>query len=355
MSHIENEGRIRIGISVGDINGIGIETIMKTFIDHRMTTVCTPIIYCNHKVLSFHRKALNLNDFNYNSIKNVDSLIYKKVNVINTWEEDVAVEFGQSTPLAGKYALMSLEAAAFDLHQGKLDAIVTAPINKNNIQQSGFKFPGHTEYLADKFDSPNYLMMLVAGDLRIGTVTGHIPLSNVSKELSIKKIVAKIKAMNSSLKQDFGIDKPKIAVLGLNPHSSDNGLLGSEEKDIIIPAIKQAFDEKLVVLGPYPADGFFGSSAYHQFDGILAMYHDQGLIPFKTISFDTGVNFTAGLSKVRTSPDHGTGYDIAGKCIASESSFREAIYLACDIINKREEYSEISKSPLKFSKMVRDR
>ena len=300
MSILEKEGRIRIGISVGDINGIGIETIMKTFSDNRMLTVCTPIIYCNHKVLSFHRKFLNLNDFNYNSIKNIDGLIYKKINVINTWEEEVAVEFGQSTPLAGKYALKSLETAAYDLHKGKIDALVTAPINKNNMQQPGFNFAGHTEYLADKFDAPNYLMMMVAGNLKIGTITGHIPLNSVSKEISIKKIMEKIKVMHLSLKVDFGIEKPKIAILGLNPHSGDNGLLGNEEKDIIMPAIKKAFDEKYVVMGPYPADGFFGSSAYTQFDGILAMYHDQGLIPFKTISFDSGVNFTAGLPIIRT-------------------------------------------------------
>ena len=350
----DGEGRIRIGISAGDINGIGLEVIMKTFEDHRMLTVCTPVIYCNHRILSHQKKVLELADFNYTSIKNIDSIIFKKVNVLNTWEEDIQTEYGQATPNGGKYAFKSLEAAAIDLHKGKTDAIVTAPINKNNIQQSGFEFPGQTEYFADKFDGKNYIMMLVSGDLRVGVVTGHIPLKKVSESISVDKILQKIKAMNKSLKEDFGIDKPKIAVLGINPHSGDNGLIGNEEKDIIIPAIKKAFDEKLVVMGPYSADGFFGSSAYHQFDGILAMYHDQGLIPFKSIAFESGVNFTAGLPIVRTSPDHGVGYDIAGKNLASESSFREAIYLACDIISKRHEYSEISKDPLRFSKHVRD-
>jgi len=348
------EGKIRIGISVGDINGIGLEVIIKTFLDHRMLTVCTPVIYCNHRVVSHHRKALDFMDFNYTSVKNIDSIIYKKVNVINTWEEDVPIEFGTSTEIAGKCALKSLETAAIDLHIGKTDALVTAPINKNNMQQEGFNFPGHTEYLADKFDAKNYLMMLVAGNLRIGVVTGHIPLKDVAQNLSTDKIMTKIKAMNKSLKEDFGIDKPKIAILGLNPHSGDNGLLGTEEKTIIIPAIKRAFDEKMVVMGPYPADGFFGSGTYHDFDGVLAMYHDQGLVAFKSIAFDSGVNFTAGLPIVRTSPDHGTGYDIAGKNIASETSFREAIYLACDILNKREDYFEISENPLKFSKHQRD-
>lgn len=344
---------MKIGITTGDINGIGLEVIIKTFLDARMLQSCTPIIYTSSKTISFHRKTLNANDFNYNTIRNADAAIAKKINVVNCWEEEIKIDLGQPTETSAKYAFKSLEAATADLARKKIDVLVTAPINKYSIQQTGFNFPGHTEYFAEKFNpdkskpsSDNCLMFMVSENLKVGIATGHIPLQKISSCLSTEKILQKIRIMNTSLLQDFGIVKPKIAVLGVNPHASDNGLLGNEENEIIIPAIKKAVEENILVFGPYPADGFFGSSQFSQYDGILAMYHDQGLIPFKALSFTTGVNFTAGLPVIRTSPDHGTGFDIAGKNLANENSFREAIYCAQDIFNKRKEYAEITANPL---------
>jgi 4-hydroxythreonine-4-phosphate dehydrogenase len=357
MSHIiEKEHKPKIGITIGDTNGIGAEVIIKTFLDNRMLQICTPVIYASSKTISHHRKALNIPEFNYNPIKNVEALLAKKINVVNCWEEEIKIELGVATAESGKYALKSLELATADLAADKIDALVTAPINKHNIQSDSFSFPGHTEYLAEKFKAKEYLMFMIAEGLRVALVSGHVPLKDVSANLSVDKIVSKLQTMNQSLKADFGIRKPKIAVLGLNPHAGDNGLLGAEEKNIIIPAVKKAFDEGILVYGPYAADGFFGSEVLKQFDAVLAMYHDQGLVPFKALAFDTGINYTAGLSIVRTSPDHGTAYDIAGKNIASESSFRSAIYAACDIIEKRIEYAEITTNPLKssISKMSRD-
>ena len=353
MSNLEN---FKIGITTGDLNGVGIEVIIKTFMDARMLQDCTPIIYGSSKTMSFHRKALNANDFNYNTIRNVEAAAHKKVNLINCWEEEVKIDLGLATDISAKYAYKSLEAAGLDLAKKKIDALVTAPINKHTIQQAGFNFPGHTEYLAERFNVQNYLMLMVSENLRVGVVTGHVPLQKVSSQLSIDKIIQKIRVMNASLLRDFGIRKPKIAVLGLNPHAGDNGLIGNEENEIIAPAVKKAFEENILVYGPYSADGFFGSSAFKQFDGVLAMYHDQGLIPFKALSFTSGVNFTAGLPVIRTSPDHGPAYDLAGKNTASETSFREAVYLAQDIYQKRKEYAEISANPLPlgFSKMGGD-
>ncbi len=348
------EGKIRVGITCGDINGVGLEVIMKTFLDNRMHQVCTPVIYASNKMVSQQRKLLNMNDFQYLTVRSSNEIILRKTNVINCWEEEIPVEFGKETESGGRHALLSLRAALSDLKEHKTDVLVTAPINKHNIQSDEFKFNGHTEFLAEAFGTPDHLMFLVSSDLRVAVVAGHVPMKEVASKLSIEKIISKIKLMNQSLKRDFKIRKPRIAVLGLNPHAGDAGLIGSEEKDIIIPAIKKCFDEGVFVYGPYSADGFFGSAAYNNFDAVLAMYHDQGLIPFKTLTFSSGVNFTAGLPIVRTSPDHGTAYDIAGKGTANEDSFRQAIYTAIDILGNREEYDEITSNPLAFSKQGRD-
>ena len=347
--------KLKIGISIGDVNGIGMEVIIKTLADARIYDYCTPIVYGHTKVASFHRRTVQVHDLNFNVIDSAANAHHKKANMINCWEEDVKIELGLSTPTGGKYAFMSLQRATDDLVAGEIDALVTAPINKDNIQNEEFKFPGHTEYLQERANSPEVLMFLVSETLKVGVVTGHIPVSQIAQSLTADKIVAKLKLMNTSLKQDFWIRKPKIAVLGLNPHAGDNGLIGSEEKEIIIPALEAARDNGIMAFGPYPADGFFANGTYMQFDAVLAMYHDQGLIPFKQISFESGVNYTAGLSFVRTSPDHGTAYDIAGKNKASEVSFREAMFEAIHIVKHRRETAELNENPLQFSKLSRDR
>jgi 4-hydroxythreonine-4-phosphate dehydrogenase len=347
--------KIIVGISQGDINGIGLEVIIKTFLDPQMFELCTPVVFGSNKTASFHRKALNIEDFSFNQVRDLSELNHKRANIINVYEEDALVELGKQTDIGGKYALKSLEAAAYALAQKKVDVLVTAPINKENIQSPDFKFPGHTEYLTEKFGNNNSLMFLVSDNLRVAVVTGHIPVTKVAQELTAEKISEKIRILNKSLISDFAIRKPRIAVLGLNPHAGDNGVIGDEEQRIIIPAIKKATEEDMLVYGPYPADGFFGNGTYKQFDAVLAMYHDQGLIPFKTISFNSGVNFTAGLPIVRTSPDHGTAYDIAGKNVASEESFRKAIYSAIDIYKTRNQYEELTSNPLMISPKKRDR
>ncbi len=349
------EEKIIVGISQGDINGIGLEVIIKTFLDPQMLEICTPVIFGSNKTASFHRKALNIEDFSFNPIRNVSEINHKRANIINIYDEDVIIELGKQTETGGKYALKSLEAAASALAKNEIDVLVTAPINKENIQSPDFKFPGHTEYLEKKFGNGNCLMFLISDTLRVAVVTGHIPFANVAKELTTEKIIQKIQALHTSLIQDFSIRRPKIAVLGLNPHASDNGVIGDEEQRIILPAINKTKEEGMLVYGPYPADGFFGNGAYKNFDAVLAMYHDQGLIPFKTISFNSGVNYTAGLSIIRTSPDHGTAYDIAGKNMASEESFRRAIYLAIDIYKTRKQYADISANPLNITLKKRDR
>jgi 4-hydroxythreonine-4-phosphate dehydrogenase len=354
MSAPEVEGRVKVGISCGDINGIGLEVVLKSLFDNRIHQICTPVIYASNKIVSQQRKLLNMNDFQYQTIKSGSDIILRKTNVINCWDDDIQVDFGKETEHGGKYALLSLKAAVQDLKDKKIDVLVTAPINKNNIQSTEFKFPGHTEFLSDSFSVPAHLMFLISPDLRVAVVSGHIPMKDVAAYLTQEKIITKIKLIHHSLKRDFKIRKPKIAVLGLNPHAGEAGLLGNEEKEIIIPAIKKCFDEGIFVYGPYAADGYFGSMTYKKFDAVLAMYHDQGLVPFKTLSFSNGVNFTAGLPVVRTSPDHGTAFDIAGKGIAQEDSFREAIYTAIDILKNREEYDEINANPLAFSKQTRD-
>jgi len=342
-----NKGKIKIGISHGDINGIGYEVIIKTLNDPRILEMCTPVVYGSPKVAAYHRKALNLESFNFNTIRKASEADSRKANIINCIDDNVRVELGKISDVAGEASYMSLEAAVNDLKAGEIDALVTAPISKDNIQSEKFNFPGHTEFLAEQFGTNNYLMLMVSEMMKIGVVTTHVPLAGVPSLITKEAILNKLRIMAGSLEQDFSIKKPRIAVLGLNPHAGDGGLLGSEENDIIIPAIEKAKGEGILAIGPYPADGFFGSGDYARFDAILAMYHDQGLTPFKVISFERGVNYTAGLPVIRTSPAHGTAFDIAGEGKASPDSFREALYLAIDIHKSRELYREISKNPLK--------
>ncbi len=347
--------KIKIGISIGDVNGIGLEVIIKTLMDSKIMDYCTPIVYGHTKVASFHRKTMDVNEFNFNVINSPEEAHNKRANMINCWEEDVLIELGTSTASGGKYAFISLERALDDLIAGKTDALVTAPINKHNIQSDDFQFAGHTEYIQAKTNAEDSLMFLVSEDIRVGVVTGHIPVNEVPEKISKEKILSKLTIMNQSLKKDFWIQKPKIAVLGLNPHAGDGGLIGKEELEIISPAIAEANIQGIFAFGPYAADGFFAAHTYTQFDAVLAMYHDQGLIPFKQIAFHNGVNFTAGLPVVRTSPDHGTGYDIAGKNQASASSFREALFSAIKIVGRRKESAELISNPLKLSKFSKDR
>ena len=340
---------IKVGITQGDINGIGYEVILKTFADVRMAEMFIPVLYGSAKVAAFHRKAMDLQPVTFNQIGNAKDAVVNKVNIINSINEDTKIELGQSTTVAGDAAYKSLEKAVADLKSGLIDVLVTAPINKHNIQRDDFHFPGHTEYLEERFgkDGEKSLMILAKDSLRVALVTGHIPLADVPKVLTKEKIVETAVRFDKSLRRDFRIGKPRIAVLSLNPHAGENGLLGSEENDIIIPAIEELQNKKILCFGPYPADGFFGSSEFSRFDGILAMYHDQGLAPFKTLAMEDGVNFTAGLSIVRTSPAHGTAYDIAGQNKASEESFRRAVYMAIDTFNNRMEYDKSYQNPLK--------
>ncbi|MBS4013434.1 MAG: 4-hydroxythreonine-4-phosphate dehydrogenase PdxA [Bacteroidetes bacterium] len=339
----------RVGITHGDVNGIGYEVIIKTLADIRVMDFFTPVVYGSSKVASYHRKTLSASDFTFNIIKSADQAKDNKPNLVNVYHQEIKIDLGESTEIAGQVAYMALESAIEDLKKGHLEALVTAPINKQNIQSADFKFPGHTEYLAKKFGVNEPLMLMVSNNVRIGVITGHVALKDVPNIITEELILRKIRVLNQSLKQDFGIQRPKIAVLGLNPHAGDKGILGMEEINIITPAINKAFDEGILAFGPYPADGFFGSSTFKEFEGILAMYHDQGLIPFKTLAFKSGVNFTAGLPVVRTSPAHGTAYEIAGKNMASPDAFRESVYLALDIVKNRKIYEEINSNPLKAS------
>lgn len=347
--------KLKIGITVGDINGIGLEVIIKSLLDNRVLEFFTPIVYGNTKVASFHRKALGVSDFSFNVINDPEQANPKRANMINCWQEDVKITLGEENEIGGKYAFISLEKAVEDLNAGKIDALVTAPINKHNIQQEGFHFPGHTEYLQEKTNADDVLMFMICDELRVGVVTGHIPVKDVSDHITEAAILNKLELMNESLKKDFWIQKPKIAVLGLNPHAGDNGVIGVEDDMIIRPTIEKAKEKGILCFGPYPADGFFANHAYEKFDAVLAMYHDQGLIPFKHIANRNGVNFTAGLPIVRTSPDHGTGYDIAGQNIAAHESFMEAIFQAVHIVKRRREQEELSQNPLAFRKLSRDR
>lgn len=324
-----------IGISIGDINGISAEVIIKALIDSRIQKTFTPLIYAHGKALTAYRKMLNLDDFNFMQIKSVDEVHHKKINVINVMEECPEIIPGVETAEAGKLALAALDHAIVDLKSQQIDALVTAPLNKNNINQPGIKFIGHTEYLTEAFGKTNSLMFMVTEKMRVGLVTGHMPLKDVAENITGEKIREKLNIMLKSLETDFGINKPKVAVLGLNPHAGENGLLGREEDEIIRPVIKEFKEKGALVFGPYPSDGFFGMRSQYKFDGVLAMYHDQGLVPFKTLAFESGVNFTAGLPIIRTSPDHGTAYNIAGKNIADEGSMRAALFQAYDIIDQK--------------------
>lgn len=339
------------GISQGDINGIGYEVIIKALMDNALSDFCIPVVYGSPKVAAYHRKALNINNFSFNNIRSPEEANPKKANMINCLDDNIRVELGRSTQQGGEAAFVSLERAFSDLENRKIDVLITAPIDKKNIQSENFSFNGHTEYLKSKSGASDVLMFMISESMRIGVATGHIPLSSVPAMITIDLLLRKMRLMNNSLIYDFAIRKPRLAVLGLNPHAGDNDLLGKEETEILIPAIQQAEKEGILAFGPYPADGFFGAGSFAKFDGILAMYHDQGLTPFKALSFDTGVNFTAGLPFVRTSPVHGTAFPIAGKGEASESSFRQAIYLACTILKNRRMYEEITQNPLKHQEI----
>lgn len=349
-----SDNKIIVGISQGDINGIGLEVILKTFLEPGISEICTPVLFSSQKTVSYYRKVLGLEEFSFNPIREFSQINTKKVNVFVCYEEEVNIEMGKSTPTGGKYAFLSLEKATQALKNKEIDVLVTAPINKHNIQSDQFKFIGHTEYLGEIIGGDPLMLLCAESGLRVALVTAHVPINEVAAKISKEAIVKKITQLHDSLVKDFGVRKPKIAVLGLNPHAGDDGLIGKEDIDIIKPAIESVKLNGLV-FGPYAADGFFGNATYKKFDGILAMYHDQGLIPFKTLAFEDGVNFTAGLSEVRTSPDHGTAYDIAGKNIANEMSFKKSIYMAVDIFKNRKLYAEISENPLAFSHIKKER
>lgn len=342
-----SDERIRVGITQGDINGIGYEVIIKTLMDPRVEEFCTPVVYGSPKVAAYHRKALNVENFTFNQIKDADEATARKAYIINCMDDNVRVELGKSTEYGGQGSLLALQAAIADIKAGKIDVLVTAPINKYNIQSPDFKFPGHTEYLANAFNTQEVLMLLVSETMKVGVVTGHVPLSQVPSLITKEAILKKLRLLNKSMIEDFGIRRPRIAVMGLNPHAGDQGVIGLEERDIIIPALTQANEEGIVAMGPYPSDGFFGSDSFTKFDAILAMYHDQGLAPFKVVNFDSGVNFTSGLPIIRTSPDHGTAYDLAGKNEANPNSFRQALYLAVDLFKNRQSHKELTANPLR--------
>jgi 4-hydroxythreonine-4-phosphate dehydrogenase len=342
MKKAEN---IIVGISIGDLNGIGSEVVLKTFEDPRMLELCTPVIFANVKILSFIRKNFE-SSVALHGIDKLDQIVIGKVNVFNLWKEGIDLNPGTNDEKIGQYAIKSFVAATKALKEDIIDVLVTAPINKYNIQSDTFKFPGHTDYLNQELEG-DALMLMVQDNLRVGLLTDHIPLNEVASHLTEELIFKKIETVKQSLIQDFSINKPKIAVLGLNPHCGDGGVIGTEDEVILKPALKKLFEKGTLVFGPFAADGFFGSNQYEKYDAIIATYHDQGLIPFKTLSFGNGVNYTAGLNKIRTSPDHGTAYDIAGKNKADYNSFKEAVYLAIDIYNSRNQYAEISQKPLK--------
>lgn len=337
--------KIIVGISIGDLNGIGGEIVLKTFEDERILDFCTPVIFASIKTLNFLKTHFK-SKINFNSIHNINQTVTGKVNVFNAWKEPVNIDFGKEDPKIGEYAIKSLELATKAIKNGDVDVLVTAPINKHNIQSENFNFPGHTDYLAQELEGES-LMFMVTDTLRVGLLTDHVPVKDIAKHITSELIEKKIRTVYNSLKKDFRIQKPKIAVLGINPHTGDNGVIGTEDDDVLRPVIQKIKEEAKLVYGPYAADSFFGSSNYKSFDAIIASYHDQGLIPFKTLSFGQGVNFTAGLNKVRTSPDHGTAYEIAGKGEADENSFKEALFTAIQIFKNRFDYEQITSNPLK--------
>jgi 4-phospho-D-threonate 3-dehydrogenase / 4-phospho-D-erythronate 3-dehydrogenase len=338
--------KLKIGISVGDINGIGLEVILKTVSDERILNICTPVIFGSSKVVSYHKNIVQV-EFPFANLRTAAEAENGKVNVVNCWQDNVNITIGKVSEAGGQYAFKALEAATEALRSGEIHALVTAPINKKSMQMAGFPFPGHTEYLTEQLGSKESLMLMVNDDLRIGLVTNHLPLSKVAENVTRPRILEKIKILNETLKIDFFIEKPTIAVLGLNPHAGDEGAIGSEEEELILPAIEQAKAVGILAMGPFSADAFFGNGQQHKYNAVLAMYHDQGLVPFKALSFGEGVNYTAGLSAVRTSPDHGTAFDIAGQNMADPSSFRKALYLAIDIARNRKSYAEMTSNPMK--------
>jgi len=348
---MDENRKIKLGISIGDLNGIGCEVVLKTFADSRMMDFCTPIIFASNKTISAQKNALNIN-INYNGIQECEKALDGKINVLNVWKEIPTLQFGEATEEAGKFAIESLKAAVEALKTDEIDVLVTAPINKNNIQAEDFKFPGHTDFLAQELEGES-LMFMVSGDLRIGLLTDHVAVKDAPAAINPILIRTKVRTIEKSLTMDFGIRRPKVALLGINPHSGDNGVIGKEDDEILKPVIKEMSDAGHLVFGPYAADSFFGSDGYKKFDAILAAYHDQGLIPFKTLAFGKGVNYTAGLRKVRTSPDHGTAYEIAGKGEADHSSFKEAVFAAVQIFKNRAEYAELTENPLQKQKVRR--
>lgn len=345
---MSKQDKIIVGISIGDLNGIGSEITLKAFEDARMLDFCTPVIFASVKLMSFYKKEYEL-DVSLHGIDDLESLVHKKVNVLNVWKEPVEVSFGKEEKIMGEYAIKSLEAAVSRLKERKIDVLVTAPVNKSNIQSETFNFPGHTDYLARELKGDSMMLML-SGSLRVGLLTDHVAVKDISKNITGELVKKKINTIHKTLIQDFGIRKPKIAVLGINPHNGDHGVIGTEDDTILIPALDALRKTGILVFGPYAADSFFGSGNYKNFDVVIASYHDQGLIPFKTLAFGSGVNYTAGLERIRTSPDHGTAYDIAGKNIANFDSFKEAVFSAITIFKTREEYLEISEKPLPVSK-----
>ncbi len=342
---MKNEEKIRVGISIGDLNGIGGEVVLKTFKDSRILELCTPVIFASIKVIQFLNKHFKTG-IDFHTVHNLDQIPYGKVNVFNCWKEGVNINFGQEETKIGEYALKSLQGATKALKEKNIDVLVTAPINKHNIQSEAFVFPGHTDYLAKELGGDS-LMFMVTDTLKVGLLTDHVPVKDVSSHISEELIIQKINTVYNTLKKDFRIVKPKIAVLGINPHTGDNGVIGNEDDDVMRPTLKKIKEEGKLVYGPYAADSFFGSNNYRNFDAIIASYHDQGLIPFKTLSFGQGVNFTAGLTRVRTSPDHGTAFEIAGKGVADESSFKEALFMGLQIFRNRSDYEELTTNPLK--------
>ncbi len=344
-----------IGITIGDINGVGAEIIIKTFSDSRIMDLCTPVVFASNKLINFYRKTVPEHPLNFASTKEFNNLNQKQVNIYNCWEEEIPVEPGKLTEAGGKYAIRSLQVATQCLKDGQIEAIVTAPIHKGNTQLPDFPFTGHTPFFKEKFGAKEVLMLLYTNTLRVGLVTEHVPVSKISSLLTKELLSTKINLLRETLIRDFGIDKPKIAVLGLNPHAGDNGKIGEEELNVIIPVIEECQRKGQIVYGPYGADAFFARSNYNQFDAVLAMYHDQGLAPFKTIAQGGGVNYTAGLPVIRTSPDHGTAFDIAGKDLADPSSFQEAIFQAIDLFRQRHYYKENTANPLRKSRIEKER
>ncbi len=338
---------IRVGITHGDINGISYEIIMKALSDNRILEGKTIIVYGSEKAAAFHKKNANLHNFNFNQISDVQQAHSKKVNLFDCADKDIKIDAGKSTVDAGKAAIAALHAAVKDLKEGNIDVVVTAPINKQNVIEAGFKFPGHTDFFAKEFGAENHVMLLMNKLLKVGIVTDHVPIVDVPKFITKERILHKLQIIHNTMKFDCGIQKPKIAVLGLNPHAGDNGVIGKEEIDVITPAIKEARDKGIMALGPYPADGFFGAAEYSKFDAVLGMYHDQVLAPFKALDFESAVNFTAGLPIIRVSPGHGTAYGIVGQGIASESSFVQAIYSACDMFENRTNTENLLKNQMK--------